>query len=167
MTSIRLMRSGLAHVLFVHVLQSRPWNALHYWPVASDKLKVGGFRFFINVHHGQYPVVALNGNAVVFPWNAECHAPSLRHSRSRSRRAFQSPPLPAGAARYRVATPTPISCEIARQGAPEARRAAIPAGSAPDGRRPSRFPMALAFRKPARTRSWISDRSNSAIAPMI
>src|SRR5664279_3869092 len=56
-----------------------------------------------------------------------------------------------GAARYRVATPTPISCEIARQEAPEARRAAIRAGSAPDGGRPSRFPWALAFRCPAFT----------------
>ena len=78
------MRSGLVRVLFVHVLQSRPWNALHYWPVASDKLKVGGFRFLINVHHGQYPVVALSGNAVVLPWNTECHADSLRRSCWRS-----------------------------------------------------------------------------------
>jgi hypothetical protein len=85
MTSIRLMRSGLVRVLFVHVLQSRPWNALHYWPVASDKLKVGGFRFLINVHHGQYPVMALSGNAVVLPWNTECHADSLRRSCWRSR----------------------------------------------------------------------------------
>ena len=72
--------SGLVHILFVHVLQSRPWNALHYRPVASDKLKVGGFRFLINVHHGKYPVVALSGNAVMLPWNAECHGDSLRRS---------------------------------------------------------------------------------------
>jgi hypothetical protein len=78
-------RSGLVHVLFVHVLQSRPWNGLHYRPVASDKLKVGGFRFLINVHHGQYPVVALSGNAVVLPWNPECHVPSLRRPCWRSR----------------------------------------------------------------------------------
>src|ERR1039457_3111632 len=66
MTWIRLMRSGLVRVLFVHGLQSRPWNALHYRPVASDKLKVGGFRFLINVHHGQYPVLALGGNGSGF-----------------------------------------------------------------------------------------------------
>src|ERR1022692_3679094 len=95
MTWIRLMRSGLVRVLFVHVLQSRPWNALHYWPVASDKLKVGGFRFLINVHHGQYPVVALSGNAIVLPWNAECHVPSLRRPYRHSRgREFQTAPLP-------------------------------------------------------------------------
>src|ERR1035437_4991476 len=40
--------------------------------------KVGGFRFLNNGHHGQYPVVALSGNAVVLFWNAECHVPSLR-----------------------------------------------------------------------------------------
>jgi hypothetical protein len=32
---------------------------------------------------------------------------------------------------------------------------------------PSRLPFARAFRSPARTRSWISARSNSAIAPII
>src|SRR5579872_4030904 len=31
---------------------------------------------------------------------------------------------------------------------------------------PSVLPLARAFAKPERTRSWISDRSNSAIAPM-
>ena len=78
-------RSRLVHVLFVHVLQRRPWNALQYRSVASDKLKVGSFRFLINVHHGQYPVVALSGNAVVLPWNAECHVPSLRRPYRHSR----------------------------------------------------------------------------------
>jgi hypothetical protein len=62
--------SGLVHALFIHVLQRRPRNALHYGPVASDKLKVGSFLFLINVHDGQYSMVALSGNAVVLPWNA-------------------------------------------------------------------------------------------------
>jgi hypothetical protein len=32
---------------------------------------------------------------------------------------------------------------------------------------PRTFPLARAFRRPARTRSWISERSNSAMAPII
>ena len=78
------------------MLQSRPWNALHYRPVTSDKLKVGGFRFLINVYHGQYPVLALSGNAVVLPWNAECHVPRLCRSLSHTSPVnLQAAPLPA------------------------------------------------------------------------
>jgi hypothetical protein len=69
--------------------------------------------------------------------------------------------------RWAVPTPTPNSLEIARQEAPEARRVSNRLWLTNMGGRPSRFPFARAFRKPALTRSWISDLSNSAMAPMI
>jgi len=70
-------------------------------------------------------------------------------------------------ARYRVASPIPISREIARHEVPHARRAAILEASTTRQGRPRRFPFTLAFRRPAFTRSWISARSHSAMAPMI
>lgn len=51
--------------------------------------------------------------------------------------------------RYRVASPTPSSREIARQEAPDARRAAILEASTTRRGRPSRVPFACALRRPA------------------
>src|SRR3977135_3739858 len=65
--------------------------------------------------------------------------------------------------RWAVPTPTPNSLEIARQEAPEARRVSNRLWLTKTGGRPSRFPFARALRKPALTRSWISDLSNSAM----
>ena len=63
--------------------------------------------------------------------------------------------------------PTPSSFAIARQGVPEARSASILDSLTNTRGRPSRTPFAFALRRPARTRSWIRARSNSAMAPMI
>lgn len=63
--------------------------------------------------------------------------------------------------------PMPVSRQIVHQECPRARRVAILDASTAIRGRPSLRPFALAFRKPALTRSWISDRSNSAIAPII
>jgi hypothetical protein len=65
--------AGLARVLFAHVTKSRPRNASYRGTIAGDKLKIGGFCLIINVHNGQYPIVALNGNAVMCLRNSECH----------------------------------------------------------------------------------------------
>src|SRR5208282_4587784 len=67
----------------------------------------------------------------------------------------------------RVLIPTPSFSEIVRQEAPEARSEAILAASTTTLGRPSRLPLARACRRPALTRSWISDHSNSAIAAII
>ena len=73
----------------------------------------------------------------------------------------------ASAKRRAVLTLIPSSRSIARQDKPEARRAAILAASTLARGLPMRVPLALAFFIPALTRSRISSRSNSAIAPMM
>ena len=67
-------------------------------------------------------------------------------------------------ARCNVASPTPSSEAIARKESPCARSAVtLPASTILRGL-PSVFPFARAFRNPARTRSTIKLRSNSATA---
>lgn len=61
--------------------------------------------------------------------------------------------------------PIPSCSAISFQDAPCARRAAILVASTTLRGRPRRFPLARAFRKPARTRSAIRLRSSSATAP--
>src|SRR5215472_2350771 len=70
-----------------------------------------------------------------------------------------------GAHRYSVPTPTLISFAIRFHPSPCARRAEIRAASTTVRGRPSRLPLARALRKPARTRSAMRLRSNSATAP--
>ena len=68
-------------------------------------------------------------------------------------------------ARLALAVLAPTARAIARQDAPESRRAAILAASTALRGLPSVFPFARAFRKPALTLSTIRLRSNSATAP--
>ena len=66
-----------------------------------------------------------------------------------------------------VPKPTPSCTAIVRQPSPcERERRISEMSTATDGR-PSRLPLARALRRPALTRSCISDLSNSAIAPII
>ena len=68
-------------------------------------------------------------------------------------------------ARYTVPSPRLNCSEIARHDKPWARSSTILMESIAFRGRPIRLPLAFAFRRPAFTRSWISARSNSAIAP--
>src|SRR5262245_54828163 len=68
---------------------------------------------------------------------------------------------------WTVAVETSNCAEISRIDAPEARRRAILPQSNVSGGRPKVFPLSFALRSPALTRSWINERSNSAIAQMI
>ena len=68
-------------------------------------------------------------------------------------------------ARLALAVFVPTSRAISRQEHPCARRAAIFVASTILRGLPSVFPLARAFRSPARTRSTIKLRSNSATAP--
>ena len=58
-----------------------------------------------------------------------------------------------------------VERHIVAHDAPLLRRAAILRTATTTRGRPGRFPLARAFRNPARTRSTISDRSSSATAP--
>src|SRR5580700_5576479 len=69
------------------------------------------------------------------------------------------------AVRRTVPSPNPSCPPIFAHDSPCERRAAILAASTVTRGRPRDFPFARAFRKPARTLSTISDRSNSATAP--
>lgn len=69
--------------------------------------------------------------------------------------------------RYRVLTPIRILLAIRFQPSPDARSARTVAKSTTVLGRPSRLPLARAFRKPARTRSAIKLRSNSARARLL
>ena len=70
-----------------------------------------------------------------------------------------------GTAAWTVPTETPSALAIARHGWPDARSAAILEASTVTRGRPSVFPLARAFRRPALTRSTIKLRSSSATAP--
>jgi hypothetical protein len=65
--------------------------------------------------------------------------------------------IAANVLRYAVPTLTPNSRAIFGQERPEARNRATLAASTATRGLPRRFPFALAFRNPARTRSAISD----------
>src|SRR6266481_2312980 len=67
--------------------------------------------------------------------------------------------------RCSVPSEIPSSVDITLQDAPPERIEAILARSTLTVGRPSRLPLARALRTPARTRSMIRDRSNSATAP--
>src|SRR5215469_18370856 len=69
------------------------------------------------------------------------------------------------AKRHTVPSPIPSSLAIFAQESPCARNVAILRASTIVRGRPSRFSFARAFRSPARTRSAIKLRSNSATAP--
>src|ERR1700730_18117361 len=69
------------------------------------------------------------------------------------------------AARLAVPSPIPISIAIAAHERPSERRLLILVRLTLTRGRPNCLPLALAFRNPARTRSAIRLRSNSATAP--
>ncbi len=70
-------------------------------------------------------------------------------------------------ARWAVPLLAPVSATIWAQERPCVRTRAILEASTITRGLPSRLPFARAFRKPARTLSWMSARSSSAIVPMI
>ena len=74
-------RSGLVRVLFVHVSESRPGNALHHGAIPGYKLEIRRFRFLVNAYNDKYSIVAQDGNAVVLFRNTRFHALSLRRPR--------------------------------------------------------------------------------------
>ena len=90
-----------------------------------------------------------------------------RRGLARSKNRFPSFGTPRSGAIQSSDPPTPSCLAMARQPSPWLLRAAIFVGSRILGGLPSCFPFARAFLRPARTRSAIKLRSNSATAPRI